>query len=50
VATNVAHPIFTDTDTTIAAGTNWEGANGGVKFTGERGIRSIKIILDTDTP
>jgi hypothetical protein len=40
-----SNPIFLDTDTTVGAGTNWRGANGGSKFTGGIGIRPTKIIV-----
>jgi hypothetical protein len=43
MANNVGtNPIFMDTDTTIAAGTNWLGVNGGARFTGGRCIRPDK--------
>jgi hypothetical protein len=40
-----SNPITIDTDTTVGAGTNWRGANGGKAFTGGIGIRPNKIII-----
>ncbi|MGA8500902.1 MAG: hypothetical protein WB683_05095 [Candidatus Sulfotelmatobacter sp.] len=38
-------PVYLDTDTTKALGTNWKGASGGSKYTGGIGIRPTKLII-----
>jgi len=40
-----SNPIYIDTDTTVALGTNWRGANGGAAHLGNVGIRPEKLII-----
>jgi hypothetical protein len=40
-----SNPVYIDTDTTVGAGTNWRGANGGASRTGGIGIRPVQIIV-----